>query len=97
MVASSLAQSISCAKIALVASFDGDPFRGPAPATSVLGIHRAAGGAVPGEHHVIALRDGGEIGDFAVIGGEDLQVGQFELLYRILDPDIAGSFPTRRP
>jgi len=73
---------------------DGDAFTARLQPVGVRD-HRARGSAVPGKHHVIALRDRGEIGNLAIIGGQHLEVGQLELLHRVLNPDIAEALPRR--
>ena len=56
---------------------------------------RARGRTVPGEDDVVFLRDRRQVRNMAVIGVQRGQLGQFELLDRILNPDIAEAFPRR--
>ena len=58
-----------------------------------VGNARAGRGPVPGEDDVVVLRDRIQVGNFAVGRVEHLQVGQLELLDRILNPDIAEALP----
>ena len=56
----------------------------------------ARGGAVPGEQHVAAEIDLGEIGQLAVLGLEDAQVGELELLGDVRHPALAEALPGQR-
>ena len=58
-----------------------------------VGHAHARGGAVPGEEHVAAEIDLGEVGQLAVVGLDGAQVFQLELLGGIRHPALAEAFP----